>query len=73
MRIRRHRVLNKPRCTFQVTSLEELVSHLQEVTSFFPLFLSYCVVEIRHGAMKNFDSAEKLRKTSGRNLCLLVA
>ena len=58
VRIRRHRVLNEFGCALKITVLEELVSHLQEITGFAALFLPLGVVDLGHGVLDSEDREE---------------
>jgi len=48
LRIGLHRHRNNTRCPLEVVSLEEFVSHLQEIARFLASFLSLCVVDFGH-------------------------
>lgn len=56
--IRRHRVLNEFGGTLKIAGLEELVSHLQEITGFAALFLPLGVVDLGHGVLDCEDREE---------------
>ena len=56
--IRRHRVLDEFGRALKIAALEELVSHLQEITGFAALFLPLGVVDLGHGVLDCEDREE---------------